>query len=85
MPRIWRFVDNTTKNELECDDLGFLLHTLKDANNLDIPQQVGVDLLLKGVTSCSVSDSDGRIHDISIGEVVSLGVMYKPKREIILN
>lgn len=72
MGRAWKFINRTTGNEIECNDLGFMKHQLNDIRGLNIPETEFINIILRGKTSCTVVDVEGVTYDISVEEIDSL-------------
>lgn len=68
MPAVWKFVDETTGAEMECNDLQFMIHKLVHVNGLCLTNVELADLILKGEVSRTVLDCDGCEHKILIKE-----------------
>lgn len=78
MSTVWRFHNNTTGKDIECDDLAYLLFRLQDAYDLIVPRTLIADLLLRGKAACVLMDTSGVAHEVVIGE-------HSPERGIIFD
>jgi hypothetical protein len=62
----WSYRNSTTGSEMECNDLNFLLHELRNVKGLQIPQDAGNRLMETGTTSLTVLDDTGVENKITL-------------------
>lgn len=66
---VWKYVNETTGSEMECNDLEFMISKLVKVNGLRITNVELTDLILKGELARTVLDSEGNEHSITIREI----------------
>lgn len=69
MSTVWKYVNETTGSEMECNDLEFMISKLVKVNGLRITNVELTDLILKGELARTVLDSEGNEHSITIREI----------------
>lgn len=67
--RIWRFVNKSKGNILECNDLQHLIYEITQVRGMVIPQPA--DLIIDGRMEFTVINQEGVLEDIVIEEIVS--------------
>jgi hypothetical protein len=69
--KMWTYRNITTGNELECNDLSFMAHQLKNIKGLDIPETALVDVKITGKARCLVMGDSGEMNEVTIEESIS--------------
>lgn len=64
----WKFKNLTDGNELECNDLNFLMFQLTEQKGLDVSDDIMVDLLIHGEVNGKMKKRHGGVIDFTIIE-----------------
>lgn len=66
---IWKYTNNTTGSDMECNNLPFMIHELRNIREIPVPTSAVRILKDKGESTFQVEDTAGILHDITLRSI----------------
>ena len=64
----WKYTNKTTCKEIECNDIRYLMYTLKTDEKIPVPEGLTLQLALVGQVNYIIDFPDGTFNNIEIRE-----------------